>query len=99
MRRAIAQLSSVTSLSPCSTRRLMSHMNQIRAESDRWSSKLAGQVVLPDPTSPLNTVARSDLPKAHRVCPPGAMMTRDMREDRLNIFTDADGIVTHTTMG
>lgn len=29
-----------------------------------------------------------DLPSYHRVLPPGAIMTRDYRLDRLNVFID-----------
>lgn len=65
-------------------------------------------VPLPPP-SPLHTprcliahpqaFAKSSLPDDHRIVPAGAKMTRDLREDRLNIYLNDDGIVSHVAFG
>lgn len=41
------------------------------------------------------TFCKKDLPEPSRIVTPGAMLTRDFREDRLNVHLDDDGVVTH----
>ena len=65
----------------------------------RYTELLVGQTLVADATSSKNTVSHSDLPSKRRICPPGTMMTRDFHEDRLNVFTDDSGKVTHVTVG
>lgn len=71
----------------------------IRRQTEDWSKRLQGQTILPDPKSDRNTVSHDELPSQRRICPPGAMMTRDFREERLNIHTDEEGKVSHVTFG
>ena len=77
----------------------MAEVEQMRKRTEDWSAKLKGHIILPDPTASANTFQHADLPPVRRICPPGSMMTRDMQEDRLNIFTDHEGRVSHVTMG
>ncbi|KAF1798853.1 hypothetical protein V8B55DRAFT_1521849 [Mucor lusitanicus] len=57
-----------------------------------WEQKLVGKILLEDDAEhTLNNdevVRIKDLPSYHRVLPPGAIMTRDYRLDRLNVFID-----------
>lgn len=48
---------------------------------------------------PLDRVAEAALPARIRVLPPGAMRTMDHRPDRLNIDTDARGVITRLWCG
>lgn len=77
----------------------MSSADDIQARTDEWSRRLVGQTIVQDPNSHRNTFSHDDLPKKHRICPPGTLLTRDFDEERLNIFTDEDGSVTHVTIG
>lgn len=43
--------------------------------------------------------AKRDLPESHRVIPPGAIVTKDYRPDRLNVHVRDDGTVSHVTHG
>ncbi|BFZ58533.1 hypothetical protein PYCC9005_005596 [Savitreella phatthalungensis] len=61
--------------------------------------ELVGKVMVRDAASSKNEVSHSKLPECYRICPPGTMMTRDFREERLNVFTDEQDKVTHTTRG
>ncbi|KAJ2903157.1 peptidase inhibitor i78 family domain-containing protein [Zalerion maritima] len=42
---------------------------------------------------------KRDLPEKHRVIEPGTMVTKDFHEDRLNVFVNEEGMVTHCTHG
>ncbi|KAL9543453.1 hypothetical protein MBANPS3_008112 [Mucor bainieri] len=57
-----------------------------------WQKKLVGKILLEDDAEhTLNNdevVRIKDLPSYRRVLPPGAIMTRDYRLDRLNVFID-----------
>lgn len=48
---------------------------------------------------PLQSFAKRELPELHRVIPPGAMVTKDFRPDRLNVHVKDDGTVSHVTHG
>lgn len=71
----------------------------LRRQTEAWSERLAGQIVVPNPQSEHNTISHDTLPEQRRICPPGTMMTRDFHEDRLNVHTDKDGKVSHVTFG
>ncbi|KAG9248007.1 hypothetical protein BJ878DRAFT_413751 [Calycina marina] len=62
-----------------------------------WQNKLVGKT-LGDSHDEVN-FAKKDLPKEHRVIEPGSMVTRDFKEDRLNVHVDDKGIVTHVNHG
>lgn len=74
-------------------------IESIQAKTELWSQRLSGQILVPDPDSPRNTFAHEELPASHRICPPGTLLTRDFDEDRINIFTDEEGLVSHVTFG
>merc|ERR1712110_918326 len=44
-------------------------------------------------------VVLEDLPVISRVIRPGAVVTKEIREDRLNLKTDADGVIVDVEMG
>lgn len=72
---------------------------QLKRSAEEYSEMLKEKRVVSDPTSNKNEVSHGKFPADYRVCPPGTMLTRDMREERLNVFTDSQDKVTHVTMG
>ncbi|KAF4122303.1 Peptidase inhibitor I78 family [Geosmithia morbida] len=42
---------------------------------------------------------KRNLPQPSRIVKPGMMVTRDFKEDRLNVHVNDDGIVSHVTYG
>lgn len=42
---------------------------------------------------------KKDLPEKHRVIQPGMMVTKDFNPDRLNVYVNEEGTVTHCTHG
>ena len=52
-----------------------------------------------DLSARVQTFCKKDLPEVSRVIPPGAMVTKDYREERLNVHVKEDGTVTHVTKG
>jgi hypothetical protein len=69
---------------------------------EEWKTLLIGKTFDPNGDRAVDTTSLSasstfttgDLPNSHRVLPPGAIMTRDFREDRLNVFLNDDNTVT-----
>ena len=45
------------------------------------------------------TFSKKDLPEEHRVIAPGQLVTRDFKENRLNVHLNEDGIVSHVIHG
>ncbi|MCF8481002.1 MAG: hypothetical protein K9H25_11265 [Rhodospirillum sp.] len=64
---------------------------------DRVGGPLLSSSAKPPAQGPFLRV--SDLPHPQRILPPGAMITEDMRPDRLNVFIDAVGRITKITCG
>jgi hypothetical protein len=61
-------------------------------------NKLAGKKLSEQPTSE-TTFCKTELPKETRVIEPGMMVTKDFKEDRLNVHVNEDGTVSHVTHG
>ncbi|KAH8765380.1 hypothetical protein F5883DRAFT_556853 [Diaporthe sp. PMI_573] len=68
-------------------------------KTEEWSNKLVGKKITEDETSNEVNFAKRELPEGHRVIPPGAMVTKDWRPDRLNVHVTEEGTVTHVTHG
>ncbi|KAF8249401.1 hypothetical protein K440DRAFT_622055 [Wilcoxina mikolae CBS 423.85] len=65
---------------------------EILARTQEWEAKLKGKDVTSEQV-------KRELPQKHRVIKPGAMVTKDFVEDRLNVHVDAQGVCTHCTHG
>ncbi|KAL2120285.1 hypothetical protein VTJ04DRAFT_4311 [Mycothermus thermophilus] len=63
-----------------------------------WANKLVGKTISDTPSSE-TTFCRTELPQESRVIPPGAIVTKDYRPNRLNVHVTEDGTVTHVTKG
>ncbi|KAI6779335.1 peptidase inhibitor i78 family domain-containing protein [Emericellopsis cladophorae] len=66
--------------------------------TEEWQNKLVGKT-LHDEESGATTFCKKDLPEGCRVIKPGTMVTKDFKEDRLNVHLDDEGIVTHVLHG
>ncbi|MFD3514454.1 I78 family peptidase inhibitor [Streptomyces sp. NPDC058657] len=44
-------------------------------------------------------VHERDLPEPYRIVTPGSFVTQDYRPDRVNVFVDDQGTITHVTLG
>lgn len=51
------------------------------------------------PCTDQQAFCKRDLPQPSRVIKPGMMVTRDFKEDRLNVHVNDNGIVSHVTYG
>ncbi|KZF18851.1 hypothetical protein L228DRAFT_271749 [Xylona heveae TC161] len=60
----------------------------------QWMNKLVGKKI-DESSHSETTFAKTDLPEEHRIIAPGSMVTKDFREDRLNVHVDDNGTVTH----
>ncbi|KAK3306467.1 uncharacterized protein B0T15DRAFT_395257 [Chaetomium strumarium] len=67
-------------------------------KTQEWMNKLAGKKLSEEPTSE-TTFCKTELPKETRVIEPGMMVTKDFKEDRLNVHVNEDGTVSHVTHG
>ncbi|KAL2267818.1 hypothetical protein VTJ83DRAFT_5095 [Remersonia thermophila] len=63
-----------------------------------WTNKLVGKTISEGPSSE-TTFCKTELPEKTRVIHPGSIVTRDYREDRLNVHVNEDGTVSHVTKG
>lgn len=68
------------------------------SKTEEWQNKLVGKTVNETATTETNFCKR-DLPEQVRIIEPGMMITKDLREDRLNIHVEKDGVVTHVYHG
>ncbi|KAJ6259048.1 hypothetical protein Dda_5944 [Drechslerella dactyloides] len=69
---------------------------------EEWKSKLVGKKIVDDHSNDEGVFCKRDLPQgtqAHRVIPPGAMVTKDYQASRLNVHVDDDARCTHITFG
>ncbi|CAD6446715.1 04d6f175-161f-4d08-847d-a3da1fb9a8fb [Sclerotinia trifoliorum] len=62
-------------------------------KNQQWLNKLAGKKI--GEVSNETTFAKQDLPEEHRIIEPGSMVTKDFKENRLNIHLNEDGTVSH----
>ncbi|KAL2189354.1 hypothetical protein L209DRAFT_749098 [Thermothelomyces heterothallicus CBS 203.75] len=67
-------------------------------KTQEWTNKLVGKKLSEEPSSE-TTFCKTDLPPQTRVLPPGAIVTKDFRPDRLNVHVTEDGTVSHVTHG
>ncbi|KAI9796653.1 MAG: hypothetical protein M1825_006526 [Sarcosagium campestre] len=63
-----------------------------------WENKLVGKK-LSESTTDTTNFAKRDLPKEHRVVGHDSSKTMDYKPDRLNLYTNKDGIVTSVNYG
>ncbi|PHH65037.1 hypothetical protein CDD81_3435 [Ophiocordyceps australis] len=68
------------------------------SKTEEWQNKLVGKTIS-ETESNATMFCKTDLPEKHRIVGPEQMMTRDYHEDRLNVFIDNDGTVTHVSHG
>ncbi|GAO18981.1 uncharacterized protein UV8b_00091 [Ustilaginoidea virens] len=68
------------------------------SETEKWQNKLVGKKLSDGEHDETNFCVK-DLPEEHRVIAPGQLVTRDLKENRLNIHLADDGTVTHVERG
>ncbi|OAA54656.1 Proteinase inhibitor I78 [Cordyceps fumosorosea ARSEF 2679] len=67
-------------------------------KTEEWQNKLVGKTLNETATNETNFCKR-DLPEFTRIIKPGSVITKDLREDRLNVHVEEDGVVTHVYHG
>ncbi|KAH8708902.1 hypothetical protein BB8028_0004g02100 [Beauveria bassiana] len=67
-------------------------------KTEEWQNKLVGKTINETATNETNFCKR-DLPQETRIIEPGTMVTKDFRENRLNVHVEKDGVVTHVYHG
>ncbi|KAF3291067.1 hypothetical protein TWF970_000315 [Orbilia oligospora] len=68
----------------------------------QWKDKLIGKKIVDSPSDHPEHFCSQDLPQgpqAHRVIPPGSMVTKDFRPSRMNVHVDDEGNCTHINFG
>ncbi|KAF5659273.1 pua rna binding domain-containing protein [Fusarium denticulatum] len=68
-------------------------------KAEEWQNKLIGKKLSDEETSTENVFAKRDLPQETRIIEPGMMVTKDFKEDRLNVHLKDDGTVSHVVKG
>ncbi|EJP62412.1 hypothetical protein NHJ13051_006540 [Beauveria bassiana] len=58
-------------------------------KTEEWQNKLVGKTINETATNETET----------RIIEPGTMVTKDFRENRLNVHVEKDGVVTHVYHG
>ncbi|KAL7963784.1 hypothetical protein V8C34DRAFT_6643 [Trichoderma compactum] len=58
-----------------------------------WANKLVGKTFSETESN------ETDLPESHRIIKPGSIVTKDFRQDRLNVHLNEDGTVSHVVHG
>lgn len=71
------------------------------ADIEYWRSRLVGKTLVEEESSYSGDqfVKRSQLPKLHRVIPPGGIVTLDFRPDRLNLRVTASKAIQSVSFG
>ncbi|KAI1434468.1 hypothetical protein GGR50DRAFT_662593 [Xylaria sp. CBS 124048] len=72
--------------------------NQAGDKSQEWANKLVGKTVSEDSHSETNFCAK-DLPQQSRVISPDTLVTADHQPDRLSIYVNENGTVSHVKHG
>ncbi|EQK97792.1 hypothetical protein G6O67_006328 [Ophiocordyceps sinensis] len=67
-------------------------------KTEEWTNKLSGKK-LHESESNVECFCKKDLPEEHRIIEPGAMVTKDHKENRLNVYLNEEGVVTHVGHG
>ncbi|KAM5354468.1 hypothetical protein ACJ41O_001115 [Fusarium nematophilum] len=73
-------------------------INSTTGDADEWQNKLVGKK-LSDDASSETVFCKRDLPEETRVIEPGMMVTKDFKENRLNVHLKDDGTVSHVVKG
>ncbi|KAI8368353.1 hypothetical protein EDC96DRAFT_505305 [Choanephora cucurbitarum] len=69
-------------------------------DNEHWQKILIGKRLIEDGNkNDQETVHVKELPNGYRVLPPGRPQTRDYRPERLNVFVDADNMITQVYFG
>ncbi|CCT73677.1 hypothetical protein H9Q69_003030 [Fusarium xylarioides] len=68
-------------------------------KAEEWQNKLVGKKLSDEETSTETVFAKRDLPQETRIIEPGMMVTKDFKEDRLNVHLKDDGTVSHVVKG
>jgi hypothetical protein len=68
-------------------------------KAEEWQNKLIGKKLSDDDASTETVFAKRDLPQETRIIEPGMMVTKDFKEDRLNVHLKDDGTVSHVVKG
>ncbi|KAF5248284.1 hypothetical protein FANTH_6002 [Fusarium anthophilum] len=68
-------------------------------KAEEWQNKLVGKKLSDEETSTEPVFAKRDLPEETRIIEPGMMVTKDFKEDRLNVHLKDDGTVSHVVKG
>ncbi|EEU36487.1 uncharacterized protein NECHADRAFT_61639 [Fusarium vanettenii 77-13-4] len=66
--------------------------------ADEWQNKLVGKK-LSEEESNETVFCKRDLPEETRIIEPGMMVTKDFKENRLNVHLKDDGTVSHVVKG
>ncbi|KAF4435750.1 putative pua rna binding domain-containing protein [Fusarium austroafricanum] len=67
--------------------------------AEEWQNKLVGKKLSDEETSTETVFAKRDLPQETRIIEPGMMVTKDFKENRLNVHLKDDGTVSHVVKG
>ncbi|KAK6335520.1 hypothetical protein TWF696_002293 [Orbilia brochopaga] len=68
----------------------------------QWKDKLVGKKIVEEQSDHPEHFSKRDLPQgpqAHRVIPPGTMVTKDFQPNRLNVHVNDEGRCTHLVWG
>ncbi|CAG7555364.1 uncharacterized protein B0J16DRAFT_389678 [Fusarium flagelliforme] len=68
-------------------------------KAEEWTNKLVGKKLSDEESSTETVFAKRDLPQETRIIEPGMMVTKDFKEDRLNVHLKDDGTVSHVVKG
>ncbi|RSL56262.1 hypothetical protein CEP53_006854 [Fusarium sp. AF-6] len=66
--------------------------------AEEWQNKLVGKK-LSESESTETVFCKRDLPEETRIVEPGMMVTKDFKENRLNVHLKDDGTVSHVVKG
>ncbi|KAF7550824.1 hypothetical protein G7046_g7897 [Stylonectria norvegica] len=67
-------------------------------KTEEWTNKLVGKK-LSDEDSNETVFCKRELPEETRIIEPGTMVTKDFKENRLNVHLKEDGTVSHVVHG
>lgn len=67
-------------------------------DAEEWQNKLIGKK-LSESESNETVFCKRDLPEETRIIEPGMMVTKDFKENRLNVHLKDDGTVSHVVKG
>ncbi|ODV88646.1 hypothetical protein CANCADRAFT_126930 [Tortispora caseinolytica NRRL Y-17796] len=72
----------------------------VSLSAEKWQNLIGKKLIdTPNINSDKDIVSTEQLPNPHRVLPPGALATRDLIPNRLNVSTDSESIITSVYYG